>query len=268
MKEDAMKNGQLKPAYNIQYGTDSEFVTWATVGPQPTDTTTLIPFLQEIEHYTHKRYRNVVADSGYESEENYLYLETHQQHSFIKPSNYEKSKTRKWKQDIGRRENMTYLADEDAYLCVQGRKLTVTKEFTRKSKTGFQSKITHYSCENCKDCPVKSQCMHGNHCKTPLEERTKNIEVSKRFQRQRQEDLERITSQKGIQLRVNRSIQAEGAFAVVKADMSFRRFLTRGNKNVLVETMLLAMAYNIQKLHCKIQAEKLNRHLIPVDNAA
>ena len=77
-----------------------------------------------------------------------------------------------------------------------------------------------------------------------------------------------ITSQKGIQLRVNRSIQAEGAFAMVKADMSFRRFLTRGNKNVLVETMLLAMAYNIQKLHGKIQSEKLNRHLIPVDNAA
>ena len=76
MKEDAMKNGQLKPAYNIQYGTDSEFVTWATVGPQPTDTTTLIPFLQELERYTNKRYCNVVADSGYESEENYLYLET------------------------------------------------------------------------------------------------------------------------------------------------------------------------------------------------
>ena len=268
MKEDAMKNGQLKPAYNIQYGTDSEFVTWATVGPQPTDTTTLIPFLQELERYTNKRYRNVVADSGYESEENYLYLETNQQSSFIKPSNYEKSKTRKWKQDIGRRENMTYLADEDAYLCAQGRKLTVTKEFIRKSKTGFHSQITHYSCENCKDCPVKSQCIHGNHCKTPLEERTKNIEVSKRFQRQRQEALERITSPEGIQLRVNRSIQAEGAFAMVKADMTFRRFLTRGNKNVLVETMLLAMAYNIQKLHCKIQAEKLNRHRIPVDNAA
>ena len=163
---------------------------------------------------------------------------------------------------------MTYLADEDAYLCAQGRKLTVTREFTRKSKTGFQSQITHYSCENCKDCPVKSQCIHGNHCKTPLEERTKNIEVSKRFQSQRQKDLERITSPEGIQLRVNRSIQAEGAFAMVKADMSFRRFLTRGNKNVLVETMLLAMAYNIQKLHSKIQAEKLNRHRIPVDNAA
>ena len=268
MKEDAMKNGQLKPAYNIQYGTDSEFVTWATVGPQPTDTTTLIPFLQEMERYTHKRYRNVVADAGYESEENYLYLETNQQRSFIKPNNYEKSKTRKWKQDIGRKENMTYLADADAYLCAQGRKLTVTKEFIRKSKNGFQSQITHYSCEHCKDCPVKSQCIHGNHCKAPLEERIKNIEISKRFQRQRQEDLKRLTSPEGIQLRVNRSIQAEGAFAMVKADMTFRRFLTRGNKNVLVETMLLAIAYNIQELHCKIQAEKLNRHRIPVDNAA
>ena len=268
MKEDAMKNGQLKPAYNIQYGTDSEFVTWATVGPQPTVRTTLIPFLQEMERYTHKRYRNVVADAGYESEENYLYLETNQQRSFIKPNNYEKSKTRKWKQDIGRKENMTYLADADAYLCAQGRKLTVTKEFIRKSKNGFQSQITHYSCEHCKDCPVKSQCIHGNHCKAPLEERIKNIEISKRFQRQRQEDLKRLTSPEGIQLRVNRSIQAEGAFAMVKADMTFRRFLTRGNKNVLVETMLLAMAYNIQKLHCKIQAEKLNRHRIPVDNAA
>ena len=67
------------------------------------------------------------------SDENYLYLETNQQRSFSKPNNYEKSETRKWKKDIGRRENMTYLADEDAYLCAQGRKLTITKEFIRKS---------------------------------------------------------------------------------------------------------------------------------------
>jgi transposase len=47
MKEDAMKNGQLKPAYNIQFGVDAEYVVWITAGPQPTDTTTLIPFLNE-----------------------------------------------------------------------------------------------------------------------------------------------------------------------------------------------------------------------------
>ena len=268
MKEDAMKNGQLKPAYNIQCGTDSEFVTWATVGPQPTDTTTLIPFLQDMEEHIHRRYRNVVADAGYESEENYSYLEANGQRSFIKPNNYEKSKTRKWQKDIGRKENMTYLTDEDVYLCSQGRKLSVTREFTRKSRTGFQSRITQYSCEDCSNCPMKSQCIHGSHCKTPLEERTKRFEVSKQFMRQRSEDLERITSEEGIQLRVNRSIQAEGAFAMMKADMTFRRFLSRGTENVLVETMLLAMAYNMQKLHCKIQSGRLDQHLFPVDNVA
>ncbi len=228
-----------KPAYNIQCGTDSEFITWASVGPQPTDTTTLIPFLQDMEKHLQRRYPNVVADAGYESEENYLSLETNGQRAFIKPSNYEKSKTRKWKKDIGRRENMTYLPEEDAYLCAQGRKLAAAKEFVRSSRTGFKRNITLYSSADCGNCPLKSQCIHGNHCKTPLEERTKHFEVSKQFLRQRQEDLERITSKEGVQLCINRSIQAEGAFAMMKADMNFRRFLSRGTANVLVEIMLL-----------------------------
>ena len=99
-------------------------------------------------------------------------------------------------------------------------------------------------------------------------ERTKHFEVSKQFLRQRQEDLERITSKEGVQLRINRSIQAEGAFAMMKADMNFRRFLSRGTANVLVEIMLVAMAYNIQKLHYKIQSDRAGQHLFPVNNAA
>ena len=31
-------NGQLKPAYNLQRGVDSEYITWLTIGSQPTDT--------------------------------------------------------------------------------------------------------------------------------------------------------------------------------------------------------------------------------------
>ena len=46
MKEDSMGNGQLKPAFNLQHGVDSEYIVWLTVGPQPTDTTTLIPFIK------------------------------------------------------------------------------------------------------------------------------------------------------------------------------------------------------------------------------
>ena len=268
MKEDAMKNGQLKPAYNIQYGSEAQFIVWADVFPKPTDTTTLIPFLEGMHQHLGRRYPNIVADAGYESEENYAYLKAHKQTAYIKPNNYEASKTRKWKHDIGRRENMQYLPDEDAYLCSEGRKLVVSGIRHAKSRTGFVSEKTCYTCKSCKDCPRKADCIHGNHSKQPLDERTKHFEVAKFFQQERQEDLARITSEHGIELRVNRSIQAEGAFADVKADRNYRRFLTKGHVNVEAETILLAMAHNIFKLHCKIQAQRLGVHLIQVAVAA
>ena len=49
MKEDHVLNGQLKPAYNLQHGVDSEYITWLTVNPNPTYTKTLIPFLKDME---------------------------------------------------------------------------------------------------------------------------------------------------------------------------------------------------------------------------
>ena len=75
MKEDAMLNGQLKPAYNIQHGVDSEYITWIDISPHPTDTRTLIPFLKDMENHLGFKYSEVVADAGYESEENYLFIE-------------------------------------------------------------------------------------------------------------------------------------------------------------------------------------------------
>ena len=74
MKEDAMGNGQLKPAFNLQHGVDSEYVTWLTIGPQPTDTTTLFPSLKDVEKYLKSKYKNITADAGYESNENYIFL--------------------------------------------------------------------------------------------------------------------------------------------------------------------------------------------------
>ena len=124
MKEDAMMNGQLKPAYNLQHGVDSEYITWLTISERPTDTRTLIPFLKEMEEYLTFKYKEIIADAGYESEENYLFLEDNEQLAFIKPQNYEISKTRKYQQDISRMENMDYDADNDAYCCRNGQMLT------------------------------------------------------------------------------------------------------------------------------------------------
>ena len=96
MKEDAMLNGQLKPAYNLQHGVDSEYVTWLDVFPAPTDTITLIPFLKDMETHLPFKYKNIVADAGYESEENYIFIESNEQTAYIKPQNYELSKTKKF----------------------------------------------------------------------------------------------------------------------------------------------------------------------------
>lgn len=175
MKEDAMGNGQLKPAYNLQHGVDSEYITWVTVGSQPTDTTTLILFLKDAEEYLKFKYKNITADAGYESEENYVFLKKNGQLSYIKPANYESSKTRKYKNDIGKMENMEYDSESDSYICKNKKKLTVDHIRHSKTKTGYESEKTIYKCEDCSGCSYKSDCIKGNNCKTPLEERTKTL---------------------------------------------------------------------------------------------
>ena len=267
MKEDAMGNGQLKPAFNLQHGVDSEYITWLTIGPQPTDTTTLIPFLKDAEQHLKFKYKNITADAGYESEENYLFLEANNQIAFIKPANYEISKTRKYKNDIGKIENMEYDKISDFYTCKNNRKLTVSHIRHNKTKTGYVSEKTIYTCENCNDCSYKSDCIKGNNCKTPLGERTKVLQVAKTFIKHRKEDLERIISDEGVLYRMNRSIQAEGSFGDIKQDMQFRRYLSKGTANVLAESTLLANARNINKLHNKIQNGKTGTHLFPLKSA-
>ena len=267
MKEDAMLNGQLKPAYNIQHGVDSEYITWIDISPRPTDTCTLIPFLKDMESHLGFKYSEIVADAGYESEENYLFIEGNGQTAYIKPQNYEISKTRKYKKDISRRENMEYHADRDSYICRNGRELTVTNERRSKTASGYVSVKTYYRSPDCTGCPYKTECIKGNNCKTPMEKRNKVLMVSKTMSQKRAEDLERITSEYGTMLRMNRSIQAEGSFADVKEDMNFRRYLYRGKANALAESILLAMGRNINKLHCKIQTGKTGSHLFSLKTA-
>ena len=267
MKEDAMRNGQLKPAYNIQHGVDSEYITWIDISPRPTDTCTLIPFLKDMESHLGFKYSEIVADAGYESEENYLFIEGNGQTAYIKPQNYEISKTRKYKKDISRRENMEYHADRDSYICRNGRELTVTNERRSKTASGYVSVKTYYRSPDCTGCPYKTECIKGNNCKTPMEKRNKVLMVSKTMSQKRAEDLERITSEYGTMLRMNRSIQAEGSFADVKEDMNFRRYLYRGKANALAESILLAMGRNINKLHCKIQTGRTGSHLFSLKTA-
>ena len=243
MKEDHMKNGQLKPGYNIQIGVEGEYIVGVDVSSERSDQLTLIPFLDKLEEGLPIKYENVIADAGYESEENYKYLSQHKQNSYIKPQNYDKSKSKKLKIDISKRENMYYNADEDYYICAYGKKLIPVSSKIKTSKSGYKSNITIYECEGCDCCPYKNKCTKakGN----------KRFHVSKDFIKYRNESLKNISTPEGKLLRMNRSIQVEGAFGVIKQDYGFRRFLLRGKKNIRTEFTLLAFAYNVQKLFNK-----------------
>lgn len=253
MKDDHMRNAQLKPGYNVQIGVEGEYVTGVGVFQDRSDTATLIPFLKDMESHLNTGYQNIIADSGYESEENYIYLEEKGQAYYIKPQTYEKWKKKSFKKDISKRENMVYDSEKDQYTCHHGKQLKPIGISHRTSVTGYRSEITVYECEDCGDCPNKAKCTKakGN----------RKMQVSKKFVEKRQISYENITSEKGILLRVNRSIQVEGAFGVLKNDYDFSRFLTRGKNNVKNEFILLCLGYNINKLHAKIQNERVGKLL-------
>ena len=104
-------------------------------------------------------------------------------------------------------------------------------------------------------------------CRVKVQEGMVFVHGIGRRKTQLQKSLERITSEYGTMLRMNRSIQAEGSFADVKEDMNFRRYLYRGKANALAESILLAMGRNINKLHCKIQTGRTGSHLFSLKTA-
>lgn len=253
MKEDHMRNAQLKPGYNLQLGVEGEYITGISISSERSDQLCLIPLPENMREHDIPAYKDLTADAGYESEENYTYFEGKSTECYIKPQNYERSKTRKYKNNMSLRENMAYDPEKDEYTCRNGRKLREVYTGKRKSRSGFESEVTYYECESCAGCPHKKECTRakGN----------RKLQVSKKFIAQRERSRERITSEQGILLRMNRSIQSEGAFGVVKEDYGFRRYLLRGNKKVLTETILVAMAYDLNKYHAKIQQGRTGRQL-------
>jgi hypothetical protein len=213
------------------------------------------------------QYETVVADSGYESERNYTYLEDHGIRAMIKPSNYEISKSRNSRRTSAGVKTWittTMVISTHAGADTGFIRLVCTAE---RKKDGYVQMVTTYQCHNCKGCPWKADCIKGRNWKTPEEERFKKLNVSRKFERQRLKSLRNITSEEGTMLRMNRTIQAEGAFATLKEDRGFRKFLTRGKENVYAESVLMAISQNIDHFHRRIQSGRLGEHLYPLKTA-
>ena len=136
---------------------------------------------------------------------------------------------------------MTYDAKRDQYLCPDGRALTYRYTSKSISANGYEIQKNVYRNDSCIGCPHREQCHRSKY-----EQRT--VKVSHRFTALRQQSYKNITSSAGVLLRMNRSIQVEGAFGVIKQDMLFRRFLTREKQKTKTQFFLLAIAFNIKKL--------------------
>lgn len=253
MKEDHMKNGQLKPGYNVQIGVESEYIVGVDISSERADQLTLIPFLDKLEDNISNKYNSITADAGYESEENYKRLEENNQLAYIKPQNYNKIRDKKFKKDISKRENMLFNEEDNCFICANDRKLLYKGLVIKNSKSGYQSEVSVYESESCNGCELKDKCTKakGN----------KQIYFSKTFDKLRKKSINNLNSEKGIIYRVNRSIQVEGAFGVIKQYLGFRRFLLRGNDNVKIEFLLLCFGYNIKKYLNKTTKNRLKTSL-------
>ena len=152
---------------------------------------------------------------------------------------------------------MAYYQPSDYYVCRNERLLVNVGSYTKHSKDGTEKEVTRYRCEDCHDCPHRAQC-----CKAKDPEKQKGLVICREFANYRQASLERITTDEGKLLRVNRSIQAEGAFGQLKHNRGFMRFLTGGNLKVSSEMFFLALSQNILKYISKCNTQKLDLHLL------
>ena len=191
MKEDHMRNGQLKPGYNVQIGVESEYIVGVGIFSNRSDVNTLIPFLNRIKSHTRRLFERIIADAGYESSENYLYLEENGQECFIKPTNYEISKKRTYKTNPYAVENMEYNAEKDEYTCPDGRKLKFRRESTKTTENGYVVSTRYYSNDRCGRCPHKGKC---HKAKTGY----RTMRVNQVILEHRPKTLEKLISEEGL----------------------------------------------------------------------
>ena len=242
MKDDYMQNGQLKPGYNIQIATENQFVLAYDIFPNPTDTKTLIPFLNTIEEKFFELPKYIVADAGYGSEVNYNELIKNRSLVPLIPYGmYEKEQSKKYKQDPFRTGNWTYDDEADTFTCPNNKTLSYVYQSTRKDSTGFERQFDVYECEDCSGCPFRSLCTKAN------EGKNRKLAINRNWEEQKAYVQEKLSEEKTAKIYYQRKIDVEPVFGFLKANLGFRRFSVRGKMKVTNELGIALMATNIRK---------------------
>lgn len=240
MKEDAMLNGQLKPGYNVQISTENQFITNYGIYQRPTDTGTLIDYLESFKERYGIKSKEVVADAGYGSEQNYNYMLENEMVPYVKYNYFHKEQKRKQRNNPYLQQNLIYDKEQDVFICPNNKTLIHTDTYTRTTELGYESKVDKYECEDCSDCPLKKECTkaRGN----------REIEVNHTLNEYKRQVRELLTSERGLYHRSKRPVEPEAVFGQIKDAHHFRRFRLRSLPKVNIEFGLIAMAHNLRKL--------------------
>ena len=247
MKEDHMKNGQLKAGYNIQGSSNNQFIVNYTIEQKTTDTTTLSNHLEEYKNSFKQSPDTLTADAGYGSEENYQNLENDDIEAFVKYNYFHKEqkelKTGKTKKPFTT-DKLHYDQQNDSYYCPMGQAMRCIGSYQRKTATGFIQTIYRYQAINCNGCPLRTLCHKAKE--------NRIIERNDNLIRLKKKAKEKLLSQDGIDHRKQRCWDIEAIFGNIKQNMNFRRFMLRGIQKIETEFGLIAMAHNLKKMSLAI----------------
>ncbi|ORC27000.1 hypothetical protein B4O97_19070 [Marispirochaeta aestuarii] len=239
MKEDHMQNGQLKPGYNIQAGTENGFVTSYALYPNPTDTRTLLPHLKSFRDQFGAYPENLIADKGYSSLENYKQLEESNIKAFIKYQHWDQEKQKRSKKYRYRYWRFQYNAEQDCMVCPEGEKLQFKGEHSRKYRSGRIDYYRTYEGKTCMQCSVRNKC-------TTSENRTVQINLERL--RLNQRAREQLETPEGRQLYRRRKFEIETVFGQIKGNQQFRRFHGWGLSAASRDWGIHMIGYNIRRL--------------------
>ena len=240
MKEDAMLNGQLKPGYNVQISTENQFITNFGIYQRPTDTLTMISYLESFKARYGMQSEEIVADSGYGSEENYEYMFSNGMTPYVKYNMFHVEQRRGYRNNPFRVSNLFYNPDDDFYVCPMGQKLKFISQEKRYTASGYQQTVSVYRACRCEGCPLRGQCHKSK--------RDRQIEVNHTLDDYKARARELLTSEQGIKHRSNRPIEPEAVFGQIKECGRFRRLRLKGLTGAKIDFGLKALAHNLRKL--------------------
>lgn len=240
MKDDHMRNGQLKPGYNVQIATERRYVLHVRLHPHATDTSTLKKHLAGLKRVTGRHPQRAIADAGYGSLENYEYLKRNKIAAFVKYNTFDKESTRAYRKNRFDPERFPYDATHDRYRCPADKPMAYVGSETQRTSTGYRTTYRVYEAESCTDCPLRTECHRSTF--------NRRIRVNEALRQHKAAVRERLNSPLGLELRRRRLIEPETVCAQTKHNLGFKRFFLRGTNKATTEYGLVALAHNMINL--------------------